>query len=209
MTVQAQGATGQAAAATAEAGSGGAAAPAAAANGFDQAAFFKQIDERFSKVEGKITDLGKGLGRVREKVKAPEGDEPAANGAAATAAPNVNELVASAMAYGRAHAKLPANLQAKLDERQAKGAPFDVLLDLAETFHSMLGEAGLAGGANSGDAQRQAPIAPRGAAGTSAQRSSAYPTTLGEYIALAKDDPARKKLLDKDPGFHPEDLPMR
>lgn len=164
------------------------------------------LAEALPKLEGRISELGRDLGKVRGKVKQAQPADSGQGDPGSAPVDDVHALVKSAVTYGAIKTKLPEAAAKILDAHESEGASYTELLRAAELAHTMFSAVNAGKSSAAGDP----PAVPTGAAATSAPRTSpAHPRTLAEYAALAKSDPARKAALDADPTFHPDELPRR
>jgi hypothetical protein len=158
-----------------------------------------EVLETVKKHDGKISDLGKGLGKVREKVREPEAGDP-------RPAPALTHAdLDSAMKLGQLSAKLPESAQAAIQKLRDEGASYQTAATFAQTMLDALSslQAPATGVRTAVD-----PPVPTGAAATSAPRTSpAHPRSLSEFAEIKRKDPDRFKQLMSDPTFHPDELP--
>jgi len=165
---------------------------------------FKDFSER---VDAKFSDIGKGLGRLRERVKSEEpAAKPEPSEKASEASVGREDHVAS-VKLGRIMAGFSEAVQARIEKKlEAQGA--SAALEYAESLREMAAELGAAkapGNSNGEPATgakttRGAPPAPRDA--------PQKPKSQVEYLALKKSDPKRFEALQRDNDFDPSELPV-
>lgn len=159
------------------------------------------------KFEAKVGDLGRGLGKVRSRVRDGRGDEDDA-GEPRSASSNAvtHEDLISALRLGEVSAKLPEPARARLKKMRESGTPIAMIAEFAEALAESIpheDKAPVTGAGTAGD-----PPVPTGAAATSAPRTSpSRPRSLSEFASLRHSNPELFKQLMADPTFHPEDLP--
>lgn len=172
----------------------------AAGNGAAQAPeWFRTFAE---KVEGRIGDLGRDLGKLRQRVKRdPETTEDPAKPKNTPAAATADDLDA-AMRLGELRAQLPEEARSYLDERRSNGASYAEIADLAETIIKF---GAPANGAQSAGAMP----APRGHGASPAESTPVLPTSQAEFVELQKTDPAKAKVVAEHPDFDFWRLPLK
>lgn len=184
----------------------------------DVSQLLRAVIERLDRAEGRISEFGRDLGKVRGKLKTGASGEPAGapaaqgQGAPGARAPGAAQTpqatgpapddVGAMLQLVRLASDLGPAAERHLEKERQAGATVPELLRLAEAMKVTRGAA---------VAQPSAPIAvPAGTAATSAARSSpSHPRTLNEYAELARKDPELKRALDADPTFDPSTLPRR
>lgn len=195
----------------------GAAAPEPSGSVADQeptlAEKYAQLSEQFKEFKedarSRLSDMGKQLARIKQS-----------EAAAATISTQQSHVTQSppsvmtqadmmaAIALDRLMQGLPEHLQQRLAEYGAAGATPSAMLREAQTMHMVLGAD--ATSAEQGDAGKQSQSRTRDRPGKAPPRTAVqHPRTLSQYYELARSNPEQKKQLDKDPTFHPEDLPHR
>lgn len=161
-----------------------------------------ELLERIAKLEGKHTELGRDVGKIRDRLR---GDDPPASGQSSSPAqPSIDTV----LRFAELRASLPEPARKILDARRADGASFDALVSFAELAASMAALApstapGSTPGQTAPAAGSMPPVvAPPGVASTAAPRTSqSYPRTMAEYVEIARRDPERKRALDADQVF--------
>jgi len=145
--------------------------------------------ERLDALEGRQSQLGKDLGRVRSKVKAP--DQAAAEPATGDAQPTVtrDELMA-AQRLGQLRAGLGEEAGQHIDSRLQDGATFTDVVREAELLAKFAPKPAA-----------PAPKAPKAHGGTPAQPSSGGSSfTMSELMEISLKDPARFDRIMNDPN---------
>jgi len=146
--------------------------------------------ERLDALEGRQSQLGKDLGRVRSKVKAPE--PAAAEPATGDAQPTVtrDELMA-AQRLGQLRAGLGEEAGQHIDSRLQDGA----------TFSDVVREAELLAKFATPKAPKAHGATPKAHGGTPAQQSSGGSSfSMAELLEISQKDPERFERIMSDPG---------
>lgn len=185
----------------------------------DIATLIREVREfraTIEKHDAKISDLGRGLGKLRERTRAPmtSGDDAGVESTTQPSQPGAPALTQEDLdatwRLGELSARLPENARARLKGLREKGHSILVLAELAETMieTSAAPATGNASQNSSSDGTRGAVAPPPGAAATSAPRTSpSHPRSLAEFRKLKQSDPKRFEALMQDPTFAPDELP--
>lgn len=138
-----------------------------------------------TKIEDRLGQVGRDLGKLRERLKTGAPSQPAEGPKALT-----HEDLAAAMEAGRLSASLPEAARARVDALVADGR-YAEARGMAE-FARELGV----------KPEGQAPKPPR-AGGVSGAPSGpgAFPTSMKELVALQKSDPEAFRRIMVDPNF--------
>lgn len=155
-------------------------------------AWASQLVERLEALEGRASQLGKDLGRVRSKVKSPEQQtadaEPATGGEQQPSGVTRDELVA-AQRLGKLRAGLSEDADQHIEARLEEGASFGEVLREAELLSKFAKPA------------PQPPKAPKAHGGTPAQQTNGGASfTMAELMEISKSDPARFDKIMSDPN---------
>lgn len=165
------------------------------------------------KVEARMSDMGKQLGKFHERFRslASDGDEgakPKSNGKGGL----TEDDLAAAVTLGEKRAKLPQAARAKLDAMREAGKSFREVADMADILIDALADSkGSEDGKSSKPSTRDNPASgPR-------QTNGASVRTYKEYQELAhrarfKDDANAKRIIDAlnaDPEFSISSLPLK
>lgn len=166
----------------------------------------KQIKDLSEKYDARIKEQGQQLQRLKnyERV-APAA---AANQSQqAPSAPLTHADLRAAMALERQMQGLPDAARQHLESLEEAGAsPSEILREVKAI------RLGMGAGVTPAEPVRatQTPSMTREWPATAPPRAAVqHPRTLGDYYELAKTNPELKKQLDRDPTFHPEELPHR
>jgi len=158
-------------------------------------AWFTSFSE---KIEGRISQLGKDLGKVRHMAKgtatAPQAEEGATPAEPTTDSPQgamTRDEVLAAQKLGRLQASLPDSAQEYLDGRVAGGASFEDVLREAELIKRFA----------RGGAKPSAPVPPGHAATAPANPQGSVPSTMQELVELRKRDPDAYRRAVDSPDF--------
>lgn len=165
----------------------------------DVSVVLQRLIDHAEKSDARLADMGRQLAKLKG---VPDNNSPQTTppSTQSTAPPDWR----TAMLYQRKLGGLPDAAQKYIEQLELDGAtPIEILrlIDLAPRLSAILSEQADAISAPHRTRDRAATAPPR----TAVQ----HPRTLSEYYQLARENPEQKKLLDKDPTFHPEDLPHR
>ena len=128
-----------------------------------------------AKVEGRLSEIGKDFGRIREKLKLTEPND--APKAPAAGDPRADAL--AAMKLGETRARLNEKARSRLDEKLANGMSFADAISWADDILSL---------ATQVPEGAKPPATPTGQSATGAPSSQPTITNRRELMALAKAD---------------------
>lgn len=172
-----------------------------------QLAALATLPETVKALEGRFSDMGRQVAKVRGvKKQEPNGDE---GGGVATSPPIVTqEDLHAALRLGRVLATLPDEGAAYVEELQSQGISVAEALRVASAMQLMIKKAPATGASVPGGAMPPAHL--NGVAATAASRTDPLqvPRTQTEYAALIRKDPsAGEKIRLLDPNFSAWTLP--
>lgn len=181
-------------------GGGAASSPPPPEASSEVPAWARPLLETHSKLEGRLSDMGKQLARLKEERKAlPKVDgEAASTPVQAPAAEDFRGQLKKAMAYAAVKAQLPEAAVKRLDALEQEGADYARLLDLATIAHDLRPASNGPQGAPSPRSHGATPATPT--------VTDAWPKTWSEAKALRAKSPEAYAKIEAQ-GFDITTLP--
>ena len=173
---------------------------------FDQ--LFNAQREWQEKIEARIGDMGRSIAKFKgiERALAPKETDTTQSQQATPQGFTAADWRAL-RSLDRAMEGLPDLARDHLEQLEANGASPSDMLREAKAIRLGMGVG--ATPAESGAATAPSPRTKERPATAPSRTSVQHPRSLSQYYELARSNPEAKKQLDKDPTFHPEDLPHR
>lgn len=176
-----------------------------------------EFREYREKSDGRLAQLGRDLGRLRSSGKVSEVSEPAPEPQKPTQPQKASEGhqsftandLLSAIEVRESLDSLPEKGRRHIDELRQSGATIAEIANAVKLMRLGI-EGPPATGGEPASATRATDNRTRERPAMAPPRAAIqHPRTLSEYFRLARENPDLKKQLDKDPTFHPDELPTR